>query len=105
MKIDRATPSPHQTTTAAHADQARKAQRAGKAYAQSAAAPAMSPGADRVEVSEAGRVTQVAADALKNTPPIRAEKVAELKARIQAGTYQVSGEAIAERMLADDVLD
>jgi len=47
---------------------------------------------------------QAAAAALKQTPQIRADKVAALKARINDGTYQVSGEDIAERMLADDLL-
>jgi flagellar biosynthesis anti-sigma factor FlgM len=48
---------------------------------------------------------QIATAALKQTPAIRADKVAELKARITPGTYQVPGEAIAERMLTDDLLD
>ncbi len=39
---------------------------------------------------------QVATAALTQTPPIRADKVAELKARIKAETYQVPGEDIAE---------
>jgi len=47
---------------------------------------------------------QVAAAALKQTPKIRADKVASLKARINEGTYQVPGADIAERMLADDLL-
>jgi anti-sigma28 factor (negative regulator of flagellin synthesis) len=47
---------------------------------------------------------QVATAALKQTPAIRAVKVVGLKARIKAGTYQVPGEDITERMLADDLL-
>ena len=41
----------------------------------------------------------------KNDRAWFARKVAELKARITPGTYQVPGEAIAERMLTDDLLD
>ena len=47
---------------------------------------------------------QVATEALKKTPQIRADKVAELKARITDGTYRVPGADIAERMLEDDLL-
>lgn len=79
-----------------------KARKASKAYASPAATPVGSAGSDRVEVSDAGRARQAAAAALEQTPSIRADKVADLKARIKAGTYQVPGEAIAERMLAEE---
>lgn len=47
---------------------------------------------------------QVATAAPKQTPPIRADRVIALTARITDGTYQVSGADIAARMLADDLL-
>ncbi len=39
---------------------------------------------DRVEVSDHARYL----DSLRSMPPIRAEKVAEIKAQIEAGTYE-----------------
>ena len=55
------------------------------------------------EVSDKGRAMQVATAALKQTPKIRADKVAELKAPDWRWTYQFPGADIAERMLADDL--
>lgn len=47
---------------------------------------------------------QVATAALKQTPPIRANRVAALTVRMTDGTYQVPGADIAARMLADDLV-
>jgi negative regulator of flagellin synthesis FlgM len=56
-------------------------------------------GTDRVEFS--GR--QVEVDRLKKTmqdgTDIRSDKVAQIKAQIEAGTYQVSGTEVAKKML------
>jgi negative regulator of flagellin synthesis FlgM len=101
MKITNDTPIPTPPPAAAQAERTNKAK---KAYAKPATAPTAPAGTDRVDVSDTGRAMQVAAAALKQTPKIRADKVAALKARINDGTYQVSGEDIAERMLADDLL-
>jgi negative regulator of flagellin synthesis FlgM len=104
MKIRNETAIPTRPPATDQAERTSKARKANKAYAKSAAAPTAPTSADRVEVSDKGRAMQVAAAALKRTPKIRADKVAGLKARINDGTYQVSGEDIAERMLADDLL-
>jgi negative regulator of flagellin synthesis FlgM len=104
MKIKNDTPIPPPPPPAGQADRVSKAKKANKAYAKSAAAPTAPTRTDRVDVSDKGRALQVAAAALKQTPKICADKVAGLKARINEGTYQVSGEDIAERMLADDLL-
>lgn len=102
MKIDNDTRIPTPLPAAVHADRTSKAKKAGKAYARSAAAPTTPASADRVDISDQGRAMQVATAALKQAPAIRADRVAELKARIKDGTYQVPGEAVAERMLTDD---
>jgi negative regulator of flagellin synthesis FlgM len=68
-----------------------------------AAPPAVPPAAsDRVEVSDAARARQVAAAALKGQADLRTQKLAALKAAVQAGTYRVSGEDIAEKMLEEE---
>ena len=56
---------------------------------------------DTVEVSEQARALSVAKGALENTPQIRTDKVEALKHSIQAGTYHVSSEKIAERILGE----
>ena len=105
MKIDNHARIPTPPPASAQADQTGKAKKASKAYTKPTATPTAVGATDRVEVSDAGRAMQVATEALKQTPQIRADKVAELKARIADGTYQVPGVDIAERMLADDLLD
>ena len=104
MKIDNNARIPTPPPASAQADQASKAKKASKAYTKPAAVPAAVASTDRVEVSDKGRAMQVATEALKKTPQIRADKVAELKARITDGTYRVPGADIAERMLEDDLL-
>jgi negative regulator of flagellin synthesis FlgM len=104
MKINNDAGIPTPPPPAGQADRISKAKKANKAYAKTAAAPTAPTRTDRVDVSDKGRAMQVAAAALKQTPKIRADKVAALKARINDGTYQVSGADIAERVLADDLL-
>ena len=38
-----------------------------------------------------------------NTPDVRPERVAELKARIKDGSYKVNADAVAERMMNDSL--
>ncbi len=54
--------------------------------------------ADKVDISpSAGRLNETST--LKGPAEIRSDKVAQVKAQIEAGTYQVSGKAVAEKML------
>ena len=55
---------------------------------------------DTVSFSSIGKDIQVAKQAVNNAPDIREDKVASLKAAIKNGTYDVSGEAFAEKLLA-----
>ena len=56
--------------------------------------------ADQVEISKTGKDIQIAKTALEQTDDIRAELVAPLKESIQNGTYNVSDEDLAEKLLA-----
>ena len=60
---------------------------------------------DNIAISQSGKEMQKIRQALQNVPTIREEKVAELQERIKNGTYYVSGEQIAEKMLKDALLD
>ena len=56
-------------------------------------------GRDKVELSsEAKDFASIYRKALES-PDIREEKIADIKARIDAGTYSVKGEDIAEKMM------
>ncbi|RZA15801.1 MAG: flagellar biosynthesis anti-sigma factor FlgM [Proteobacteria bacterium] len=46
-----------------------------------------------------------AMDIARNTPDVREDKIAELKAKIQSGEYKVSAENIADGMLREAVKD
>lgn len=56
--------------------------------------------ADAVQISSVGRDIQVAKQAVSNTPDVREELVSSLKARIDAGTYSVSAEQLADKLLS-----
>lgn len=58
---------------------------------------------DAVSVSEDARLMNVAMDTMRKTPETREDKVARLKAQIQAGTYSPEGKVIAERMVAEEL--
>ncbi len=68
---------------------------------KTAKAPAASnPGAsDKIQISSIGRDIQVAKAAVDASSDIREELVAPLRAGIENGTYQVSGESFAEKLL------
>lgn len=74
--------------------------------------PSLTPGTgtqgkpeDKVELSPRGREIQEAMQILKSVPDVREEKVALLKQQIEAGTYEVEGEKIAEKMLEESLLN
>ena len=54
---------------------------------------------DQVQISSFGMDMQVATASVKGASDIRMDKVAPLKAAIDAGTYEVSGESFADKLL------
>ena len=54
---------------------------------------------DQVSISQAGYSYQPAKNAVSEAPDVREDKVAALKAQIQAGRYSVSPEAFADKLL------
>lgn len=68
------------------------------------AGPVSSP-VDRVELSSDSRMIQKIREAAQAAPDVRAEKVAALKKQVQAGTYRVSSEEIAGKMMKDILVE
>jgi negative regulator of flagellin synthesis FlgM len=60
---------------------------------------------EKVSLSAAAKEVQQVKSAIEALPDVRTEKVAQLKDRIEEGTYNVSGEKIAEKMIGDSLLD
>ncbi len=56
---------------------------------------------DNVQISSLGKDIQVAKQAVKNAPDIREDIVAPLKEKVQNGTYDVSADKFADKMLAE----
>lgn len=55
---------------------------------------------DQVSFSTVGKDMQIAKNALSSVPDIRQNRVDELRASIANGTYQVSAESFADKLLA-----
>lgn len=62
-------------------------------------------GGDKVEISSASREVAKAREAAANAAESRSEKVAELKAQIDQGEYEVDARQVADRMLMDLIKD
>ena len=55
--------------------------------------------ADQVHISSIGKDIQTAKAAVKASPDVREDITAPIKASIQAGTYEVSTDSFAEKLL------
>ena len=56
---------------------------------------------EKVSISSIARDVKLAKKAIEELPDVREERVRELKDQIEQGTYNVSGEKIAEKMSGD----
>jgi len=56
---------------------------------------------EKVSISSISRDVKLAKKAIEELPDVREERVRELKDQIEHGTYNVSGEKIAEKMSGD----
>ncbi|EHJ46204.1 flagellar biosynthesis anti-sigma factor protein FlgM [Solidesulfovibrio carbinoliphilus subsp. oakridgensis] len=56
-------------------------------------------GSDRVTLSDGAKLVSLAASQAKDAPEVRSDRVAALKAQVDAGTYQPDSKKIAEKML------
>ncbi len=54
---------------------------------------------DRLNISGQGKDLQVATQAVAQAPDIREDRVAALKAAYQSGTYNISANAVADKIL------
>lgn len=58
---------------------------------------------DSVQISQMGKDYQVAKLAVAAAPEVRTELVNELKGKMQNGSYEVSMEKLAEKLLAGEI--
>ena len=69
------------------------------------AAPKEGLSEDKVALSSEAKQIQEAKRIVDSLPDIREEKVAEIRERIENGTYRVDSEKIAFRMIKESILD
>ena len=55
--------------------------------------------ADKVEISQMGKDYQIAKSAVAAAPDVRAEKVNAIKQALASGTYNVSMEEVADKLI------
>jgi len=60
---------------------------------------------DTVVISDTAKRIQEAQAQLETIPEVRSEKVAEIKRRIEDGTYEIKPEKIAEKMIRESLLN
>ena len=70
-----------------------------KTYNTQKANKSASMGSDQLSISQAGYSYQAAKTAVASASDVRMDKVAELKAKIQNGTYSVDPEDFASKLL------
>ena len=58
---------------------------------------------DSVQISQMGKDYQVAKAAVAATPDVRTDLVADIKSRIQNGTYDVTRDMLADKLLAEEM--
>ena len=61
--------------------------------------------ADTVFISDTAKRIQDAQLQLQSIPDVRADKVAELKSRIENGTYEPKADQIADKMIRESLLN
>lgn len=54
---------------------------------------------DQLQISTIGKDIQTAKQAVASSPDVREEVIAPIKSSIQKGTYEVSGEDFADKLL------
>ena len=60
---------------------------------------------EKVDLSTMAIEIQQAKVEVSKVPEVREEKVQEIKAQVEKGTYNVSGEQIANKMVGESIID
>jgi flagellar biosynthesis anti-sigma factor FlgM len=63
------------------------------------------PDSDRIELSIRGREISQLDELVRSTPDIREFKIEQVRRSIEAGTYNVKAEKIAEKIIGGSLLD
>lgn len=61
----------------------------------------MPQAADKLEISQAGKDYQIAKNAVAAAPDVRVDRVNEIRQQLASGTYNVSMEEVADKLIRD----
>jgi|GEM_PF-717529 len=97
--IDRIGTNKARDAYATRAEEAKATRRTDRDRSVTGAGGASTGEAEAVAVSEGLRQIQRATEAVRTSPDVRADRVAELRRRIEAGEYHVPAEKVAAKLL------
>ncbi len=63
------------------------------------------PGQDNYKISEDARTYSRAKQVIKDLPEVREAKLAEIQKQVKTGTYEVTNEQVAEKMIGRSLVD
>lgn len=69
------------------------------AYAKSRNTAVKKSDNDKYEISATAKFYQIAKSAVTSASDVRMDKVNDIKARMEAGTYNISSEAVADKIM------
>ena len=58
---------------------------------------------DKLEISQTAKSIQIAKEAVEAAPDVREDKVAQIKAKMAAGMYNVSSSEIADKIISSSM--
>lgn len=56
---------------------------------------------DKLEISQFGKDFQIAKQAVATAPDVREDKIADIKAMMSAGTYNITAEMFADKLVSN----
>jgi flagellar biosynthesis anti-sigma factor FlgM len=73
--------------------------------AQPKTTPAPKERGDQVRISDRAKEFQHLSELVAQAPDVRADKVEKVQAAIKSGSYNVRGEQVADKLIANTILD
>ena len=101
-RINQRQTDPAEIAGQAAARRAERANNQGQAKTNPYNTSARPSSSDSLEISDSSRELARARQAVDAAPDVRADRVAEIKKRIEDGTYSVSPDLLARKLLGND---
>jgi negative regulator of flagellin synthesis FlgM len=103
MKVNSATPQAVQNKDVAGTGKTKKTDKSSAPESTQSSQRAGDTTGARPEISAKAKEFSKAKEVANKAPDVREDKISELKKKIAAGTYQVSADAIADKMVDEHI--